>query len=245
MEKDLNEDILRKVKNLLNRTTDKGATPEEMDTCINLAYQLMEKYAIGLEDVKRSDIEFSEGEFIYIPTKNSIDFMTMLTTLCELFHCGSLQRKTRKKPDGSFGRRAMYMYRIVGEKEHALFVEFLVTEIMLNSTALFLQISKEKGFTRNNVLVEKYSYERGYFDAVVETAEQRIKERDSLRGTGTSLMVVDSMVKDYLANYGYAKTRSTIRKSSQYAYELGKQHGKNQSLDKRVNRNVKKLATTK
>lgn len=233
----MNESIIRKVQNLLNRTTDKGASVEEMETCIKIAHNLMEKYALSLEDLKTNDITIKEGTETDIQTKNAFDFLYMAQAIAKLFHCEVVSCKRNYNPaTGELYRRSRRSFRIVGEEQHIAVVEFILAEIFINVTELFHQYSKDNKLTLNNVLKEKYSYERGYFKAVRDKATTLYEERNNVESSGTALMIIDSAVSEYMTRYKARSLGSTRRRYSEDGYNAGYSQGKNQALNTRFNR---------
>lgn len=88
--------IKRKIKNLLNRTVEHGATKEEAETSLQLANRLMTRYMIEKHQLGDNDNNVCSQIEVELTRRNPC-ITSMLSYLAEAFECEFFYQRRRKK----------------------------------------------------------------------------------------------------------------------------------------------------
>lgn len=179
------EKIKIRIKNLLEKTTENGASESEMLAAINKATELMEKYSIVQEDLKNIDEKEKCVFKEFISTDNKIYHEIFIPELSKLFDCKvvfvQMNRKQRKNTVIGFETDVdlyLYFYNFIIEtsKKELEKYKFSKEYIILN-----LDHHAKK---LNN------SFLRGFFNSLSNKIRNIYNERQASRCGETGLIFV-------------------------------------------------------
>ena len=201
------ESIKEKIRNLLNRNVQNGASPAEAETCMRKANELMTKYLIDAYDLKTKEGN-CESRSTTLHRKNQI-LKIMLSTLCRTFDV--------KCFDSNQMGLVMFGFPVdldIVEYFRKMLIDTMEFEIrQYRKSEDYKYETKERGLNGNVVIND---FILGFCGRVCKTLDELYQERNKQfeQATGTSLMVVRAdVVEQELQNlYGkMGKHRVSIR----------------------------------
>ena len=226
------ERIIDKIRKLLNLANNGAATEGERDNALRMAYALIAKHNLDLEEIQRHGSEEGRtdtGEQFYgRPWATSVCHTVASLFFCEYYFCRT-------------GIRDTLDHHFVGKVSNS----FTATEL-----SMFLVASiKREGWKRARDAEHGAEYRRSFCQGAAATLRRRAIARATLRkradelrqtqentgkSTGTSLVVADYYTQEsnannnWLATQGVKLKESTPREhsASNYdAYGQGKAYG--------------------
>lgn len=183
------ESIKEKIRNLLNRNVQNGASPAEAETCMRKANELMTKYLIDAYDLKTKEGN-CESRSTTLHRKNQI-LKIMLSTLCRTFDV--------KCFDSHNMGLVMFGFPVdldIVEYFRKMLIDTMEFEIaQYRKSAEYKYETKERRLNGNVVIND---FILGFCKRVCETLNDLYDERNKQfeKATGTSLMVVRADVVD-------------------------------------------------
>ena len=177
------ESIKEKIRNLLNRNVQNGASPAEAETCMRKANELMTKYLIDAWDLKTKEGN-CESRTTVMHRKNQI-LKIMLSKLCRTFDVKCFDSN----------RMGLVMFGFPVDLDIVEYFRKMLIDTMEFEIAQYRRSkeykyeTKERGLNGNVVIND---FILGFCGRVCETLEQLYQERNKQfeQATGTSLMVV-------------------------------------------------------
>lgn len=233
--------IINRIKALLEKTVDKGATRAEMESALAKANQLMTEHYISRYDLKQTN-EKSTLDFLVIQkSKSKYDFVSFLGSLGHLFNC-IIMTTVSESTLSIFGEPderelVAYFYDMivnVGLKEKELFQNSIVFQ------------QEKQRFTTKSIF---NAFLTGYSKSVDYKIHLLIKERDNAISLETGLMKINQIEKvmktleekvGKLPVIKHKKKAPIARKS----FEKGVEKGMKVNLTKAIPQSVQTGQTT-
>lgn len=233
----VDENVVNKIKTLLNKNTKNGATEEECMSSIKMAKKLMQKYGVTEDDFKTNRVKYS-------------DFGTQFTsgakivTAFEKCVSGYIAEYTNTK---------VFMYTIV--KNHNV-IAFFGHKVDVSLAIYILDMCKlafkngwdmyKTNFKTGQVAKHRVSYSIGMADRIAERLQLYTKEEVS--ETGTDLIVLKNAIVEQLADRLFQKPKQNLVVTfDKYddSYGKGFKDGDNAELNRKTTKQEKTLAITK
>lgn len=228
------EALLKKIKNLLERTTERGASEAETLSAMKIAQKLIEKHNIEEAELlaasKRSDSlgDVSE-ECVRQAWQIDKHEEALLFALCELTGCSfyywnewKVRPKSKKQSYGKF-----ISFRVVGLPTDTILTKLLFSELLIITKAMARALGIKKQFA-----IKKFclGFAHGLHSQIrSEKAEER---KRSTTNTTALVHVKKDMITKHLESKDLKTRRtraSTAHNSSEYA--RGYDEGRDYDLD--------------
>ncbi len=177
------ETIKRKIINLLNRTTEKGATKKEAEACLKMANKLMLQY-----NIEENELGYEQTEKVFkllSLKRNSLPVLNMITEISAFSGCLFMVGKnypSRKKDHFIFGSK------------HDIEITLYLVEFIMNTVEeeikQFKIVYKNNGEPRKHLRKAIKSFLFGMCDGIGYKIRLLKEERmkDIKKSTGTALI---------------------------------------------------------
>lgn len=223
--------IKAKIKALLSRTVDRGATENEAKIALEKATKLMTKYQITQHDLKTYSDDKIEEKTIEI-SRQSVYMRSLLASICGCFDCESYYTSGTK------------MVTIFGYKTDIDMTEYIANVVF---TALENEINKYKRSEDFECLIMYHAPRtviNGFIHGFCYRIGQKIKElvakktQEIESATGTSLICL----KSQMIKKSFESLHSDLRHSNytpppslKSAFVAGVESARNTSINKGIN----------
>jgi hypothetical protein len=179
------EKIIQKIKALLQKTTDRGATKAEMESALAKANQLMTEHYISQFDLKQTN-ESSTLDFLIIEkSKSKYDFVSFLGSLGHLFNCIVMT---------TVNESTLTIFGEPDERELVAYFYDMIVNVGLKEKELFqntTEFQQEKQHFSTKQIFQ--SFINGYSRSVDYKIHLLIKERDNTISQETGLMKINQI----------------------------------------------------
>lgn len=172
--------ILQKVLNLLERTEKNGATKHEAETALKLANKLMTEYNITEFDLKKIDrSSFVDKPFQMI----RIDIALLFQVLAETFDCESYYYKHKKE---------FHFFGFELDIKMCIHFAKMLTDVLTLEIRNYKESEQYKELTeiyQNQMVIRNFV--NGFSEGLIDKLKQMQKEKEQVvLSSGTSLMVI-------------------------------------------------------
>lgn len=223
--------IKGRIKALLSRTVDRGATENEAKIALEKATKLMTEYQITQYDLKTYSDDKIEEKTIEL-NRQSVYMRSLVACICECFDCESYYTSGTKK------------VTIFGLKTDVDIVEYMTEVVFLAQENEINKYKKSEDFeclimyhaprTIINGFINGFCYRIG--EKVKELAAKKVQEIETL--TGTSLICLkNQMIKKSFEtkypNLGHSNYMPTPSLKS--SFEAGVVAARNTSINRAIN----------
>lgn len=235
------ERIIQKIKALLQKTTERGATKAEMESALAKANQLMTEHYISQFDLKQTTEKSSLDFLVIQKTKSKYDFTSFLGSLGHLFNC-IIMTTVNESTLSIFGEP--------DERELVAYFYDMIVNVGLKEKQLFqnsIEFEQEKKHFPTKSIFNAFL--TGYSKSVDYKIHLLIKERDNAISQETGLMKINQIekVKKTLEEkIGKLPVRENKRKApmARKAFEKGVEKGMKVNLTKAIPQSVQTGQTT-
>lgn len=216
--------IKDKIKALLLKTIDNGATKEEMESALSKANQLMLQFFISEHDLKEESIintcVLKQTDFV----KSGYDLSIFYADLAYLFDCEHYYNNTR-----------ICFFGFEQDAELCCYFYNMIAKTCLKEKDKFI---KSRSYS---ILKKRYhgktlvsSFIKGFLVEVTLKMKQMYKDRQSNIPESYGLMVIQKQekVKEefYNLNINLTKSKQKALKAESIAFQLGIEQGKKVNL---------------
>ena len=229
------ESVKRKVRALLARNVENGASIAEAETCLEKAYQLLDEFNLDIEELlKDTDPNTKKviKEELYVSGNISPELKYLYNAVAKLFHCEIVT--SRRVAAG-------YKYRVV-------YIQCIGNPINVEKVKYFMSLFED---TIQKAIKQEYitglrninSFRRGFYMSLANKAYTMINERDKKekeeekKQSSTALVLVEDKknIEEYMAqefpnlvqrtinfnNYGKSTERNSFNKGQSYGNSMG------------------------
>ena len=189
------ERVKHKIKGLLARNVQNGATIAEAEVCLEKAYQLLSQFDLDIEDLLKDTDPNTQKvirEDVYESGNIAPELWELYCQVAWLFNCEAIKS----------------MKRVAGYKYRKTFIDIIGNPINVEKVKYFMnlfidmvqQLIKSEQITG---LRNINSFKRGFYLSTACKAQkirfEREKQEEQEQQTGTSLMVLDRQnVEDFI-----------------------------------------------
>lgn len=224
------ERIKHKIRALLARNTQNGASVAEAETCLEKAYQLLTQFNLDIEELLRDSDPGTQKvikEQVYENGNISPELWELYCQIAWLFHCEAI--RSRRYVQGSKYRRVFIS--VIGNPINVEKVRYF----MVLFEDIVRQIIKFENITG---LRNINSFKRGFYLAIAQKAQtlrlevEEKEEEQQKQNTGTSLVVLDKKNIDEFISLEFPNLKAKSNNFNNYgkatnlsAYQSGQSHG--------------------
>ena len=222
--------IKERIKALLSKTTDNGATKEEMDSALTKANQLMRDFFITEHDLKDPTIINKCISKKFKLTKSGFDLSLFYNELSELFDCQYY-----------FNKNDITFFGYEQDVELCGYFYYQSTRTCLIEKDRYLKSEKATLLKKHHhTKTLSSSFIKGFLIEVSHKMEKLYKERQSNIPQEYGLMVIEKTERvksEFDVLNLKLKTRNTKLKGELTAFNDGKESGKNMILTQGIETN--------
>lgn len=227
-----NEKIKNKIKALLSKTVENGATKQEMESALRKANELMIQHFISESEIKDESLKEKLVSKRFNMIKSKYDFKIFYASLSLLFDCKCYYNSQAKKIT-FFGHETDvdmcgYFYSLITESA--------IKEKNEYAKSNEYSISKKLGYHGKTLTS---SFVKGFLIEVSNKMREMYKDKKSNIEKGTGLTVYEKKNKVESAfrnlNLNLIKVKNKIRAESN-AFDSGKSKGQNFNLTQGINK---------
>lgn len=221
--------IVKKIKALLNKTVENGATPMESKSAFEKASSMMLQHYITMNDVENLDIkeEIISKSIPILFRKTKIN--RLYPVLCNLFECEHHYNRTN--------------ITFVGFESDVLIVEYLF--VFMNRELLKkledFKISEyyisNNAFIHGNTLVSNYI--KGYINGLIINLrglfEDREAKLENLDNSKALILTKKMEIETFMSALNITKVKQRTVINDKATFLMGENDGKNTNLVKAIN----------
>ena len=228
------ERIKGKIRALLNRNVEKGATIAEAEACLDKAYKLLEKFNLDIMEILKDTDEQTQKvieDIIYECGNIPPELENLYISVADLFNCDLIT--SRKYVEGSRYRRVFL--KCIGNPINVEKVKYFM-QLFEDTIREALKVEKISGLRNIN------SFKRGFYWALATKAQKLQKEREKEEKqkeeefgskSCTALMVIEdkknieTYISEHFTNLKKGKISfSNFGKATDYnSYDKGHEYG--------------------
>lgn len=240
------EKIKHRIRSLLARNVQNGASVAEAETCLEKAYNLLTEFNLDIEELLQDTDPNTKKvvkEEIYESGNISPELWELYAQVAWLFHCEAI--RSRKKQAGYKYRKVFI--NIIGNPINVEKVKYFMN-LFIETAQQIIKNEEITGLRNIN------SFKRGFYLAIAQKAQTlRInteeQEKQEEKSIGTSLMILDKKnVEDFIAEqytnlHRYTNNFNNYGKqTSKDMYGKGINHGSamdfNDPISEGINRRI-------
>lgn len=246
------ENVMEKVRKILEMTEGNGATPAEAANAAALAKRLMDDYELSIADIRAfSEQADAEGIASEEVTQHEMKLRSeapvgthwrgeLIHTLCQFNYCRTLRltRLEYNSKTARLNRTLLDQVHVIGKRRHIEFVEYLyatiVRQIMHMARVYFKTLSKEeKGTLSDRLLI--CSFAKGCVNTIWHRLEAQQRELENRSGGKALITISESALSDYISGkFAVSEGRHAKQQFSGDAFAVGLEAGKRINLNRPV-----------
>lgn len=243
------EAIIAKIRALMSKTIDAGATEAEAMAAMQKAYELLEKYQLSLSDLELKEEGAGETKYQFDEVVNKLavavaefcDCIVLVEEEKKEFVKPNRNRRT-KKETGETEWRYVQVAKFIGAKTDAMFAEWLIKALAGFVHGEVLHQELFGGFTKS----EAMDYEQGMIHRLNKRLRDEVEKRRNNVANSNSTALIP--LKNVLIDEHLAKTfrkRPTYGRSQHYrpnnasVYGAGMAKGDTPALRRPIEREMR------